>query len=37
MVEDYAHLDYIWCEDANQDIYQDIIKILKKHVKRNTV
>lgn len=28
-LEDYAHLDYIWGQDANEEIYEKVLKILK--------
>ena len=30
LVEDYAHLDYVWGTDAYDLIYKDIINILEK-------
>lgn len=34
-IEDYAHLDYIWGVDANEKIYQNIIKIMEEHEEKN--
>ena len=28
MLEDYAHLDYLWCDNASEDIYEKIIKLV---------
>jgi hypothetical protein len=27
-LEDYAHLDYVWCEDAYEDIYVKILRVV---------
>lgn len=28
VLEDYAHLDYVWCENAYEDIYLRILNLL---------
>lgn len=27
-LDDYAHLDYVWCEDASEDIYVKVLQIV---------
>jgi hypothetical protein len=30
-LEDYAHLDYVWCEDAYEDIYLKILGAVERN------